>query len=128
LVSDIDLGLIAADPLRGGDAEAIHAVAVAVAERSSGSELAERLSVFRGTPGTLRGERDGGRFPALERLDPLENGRLLSGREARPGLLRPSSGELLITGSEFALDFLAGVRGGGGPAGERLGAVPVLSR
>jgi hypothetical protein len=122
LVSDIDLGLIIADPLRGGDAEAIQAVASA--ERSSGSELAERLSVFWGTPATLRGERDGGRFPALDRLDLLENGRLLSGREARAGLSRPTSGELLITGSEFALDFLAGVRGGaGGPAGQGLGSI-----
>ncbi len=115
LVSDIDLGLIVADPLRPGDAAAIQAVADA--ERSAGSELAERLSVFWGTPATLRGEREGGRFPALDRLDLLENGRLLSGRDARAGLSRPSSGELVITGSEFALDFLAGVRGEEGPAG-----------
>jgi hypothetical protein len=122
LVSDIDLGLIVADPLRPGDAETIQAVADA--ERSSGSELAERLSVFWGTPATLRGERDGGRFPALDRLDLLENGRLLSGREARAGLSRPSSAELLITGSEFALDFLAGVRSGaGGPASPGLGSI-----
>jgi hypothetical protein len=123
LVSDIDLGLIVADPLRGGDPEAIQAVADA--ERSSGgSELAERLSVFWGTPATLRGERDGGRFPALDRLDLIENGRLLRGREARAGLSRPSSGELLITGSEFALDFLAGIRrGAGGPAGQGLGSI-----
>jgi hypothetical protein len=79
--------------------------------------------VFWGTPATLRGERDGGRFPALDRLDLLENGRLLSGHEARAGLSRPSSRELLITGSEFALDFLAGVRGGEGPADERLGSI-----
>jgi hypothetical protein len=121
LVSDIDLGLIVADPLRPGDAEAIRAVADA--ERAQGSALRERLSVFWGTPATLRGERAGGRFPALDRLDLLENGRLLSGREARAGLSRPSSGELLIAGSQFALDFLAGVRGGGAPADQRLGSL-----
>jgi hypothetical protein len=122
LVSDIDIGLIVADPLRRGDAAAIQAVADA--QRSAGSELAERLSVFWGTPATLRGESEGGRFPALDRLDLLENGRLLSGREARAGLSRPSSRELLITGSEFALDFLAGVRSGeGGPASPGLGSI-----
>jgi hypothetical protein len=121
LVSDIDLGLIVADPLRRGDAEAIQAVADA--ERSKDSAFDERLSVFWGTPATLRGERDGGRFPALDRLDLLENGRLLSGRDARAGLSRPSAGELVITGSEFALDFLAGVRGGRGPASPGLGSI-----
>ena len=121
LVSDIDLGLIVSDPLRRGDADTIEAVADA--QRSQGSELGQRLSVFWGSPRTLRGERDGGRFPALDRLDLLEHGRLLGGVEARAGLPRPSSSELLITGSEFALDFLAGVRGSAGPSIERLGSI-----
>jgi hypothetical protein len=109
LVSDIDLGLIVSDPLRSDDAEAIQAVAET--ERSKGSELHERLSVFWGTPCTLRGEQSGGRFPALDRLDLLENGRLLAGTdEARGRVLRPSPGELLVTGAEFAIDYLAGVR------------------
>jgi len=121
LVSDIDLALIVSDPLRHRDGETIQAVADA--ERSKGSELGQRLSVFWGSPRTLRGVRDGGRFPALDRLDLLENGRLLSGTEARAGLSRPSTSELLITGSEFALDFLAGVRGPTGPPTERLGSI-----
>ena len=121
LVSDIDLGLIVSDPLRHADRETIQAVADA--ERSKGSELGERLSVFWGSPRTLRGERDGGRFPALDRLDLLENGRLLSGTETRAGLSRPSTSELLIAGAEFALDFLAGVRGPAGPPTDRLGSI-----
>ena len=66
---------------------------------------------FGATPATLRGDREGGRFPALDRLDLIENGRLLAGTdEARDRVSRPSRSELLITGAEFALEFLAGVR------------------
>jgi predicted nucleotidyltransferase len=113
LVSDVDLGLIVRDPLRAGDAERIESVADA--EKAKGSELSKRLSVFWGTPSTLRGERKGGRFPPLDRLDLIENGRLLVGTDARAGLLQPSGSELIISGAEFALDFLAGV----GRAGAR---------
>src|SRR5712691_8277888 len=77
LVSDIDLGLVVSDPIRRRDARTI--LAVAEANKAKGSELGGRLSVFWGTPSTLRGERNGGRFPALDRLDLLENGRLLAG-------------------------------------------------
>ena len=108
LVSDIDLGLILSDPLTPNDAEVIQAVAEA--EKKQGSALHQRLSVFWGTPTTLRGVRDGGRFPALDRLDLIENGRLLVGSDAREGLSRPSAGELLIAGAKFALDYLAGGR------------------
>ena len=121
LVSDIDLALVVSDPLGPDDGETIQAVADA--ERSKGSELGQRLSVFWGSPRTLRGVRDGGRFPALDRLDLIEHGRLLSGTEARVGLPRPSTSELLITGAEFALDFLAGGRGPTGPPTERLGSI-----
>ena len=79
LVSDVDLGLILADPPEPGDAAAVEAAAGAV--RSSGAPLGDRLSVFWGTPSTLRGERPGGRFPPLDRLDLLEHGRLLAGAE-----------------------------------------------
>ena len=58
LVSDIDLGLIIADPVQPGDADTI--TGIADIERAKGSSLAERLSVFWGTPATLRGEREGG--------------------------------------------------------------------
>jgi hypothetical protein len=108
LVSDIDLGLIVRDPLRSGDAETIKVVAAT--EKAKGHALCELLSVFWGTPSTLRRQGDGGRFPALDRLDLLENGRLLIGTEARGALSRPSIGELITDGAEFALDHLAGWR------------------
>jgi hypothetical protein len=108
LVSDVDLGLVLRDPLRASDRMTVHAVARTV--RAGGSVLHERLSVFWGTPSTLRGQARGGRFPALDRLDLLENGRLLTGRDARPGVARPGPAELLTAGAEFALGYLGGAR------------------
>ena len=107
LVSDVDLGLILDDPLMPGDGDAIRAIAEM--EKSKGSALHERLSVFWGTPATLRGEIEGGRFPPLDRLDLLAHGRLLLGNDdARRGLPAPGRRELLVTGAEFALASLAG--------------------
>jgi hypothetical protein len=108
LVSDVDLGLILADPPRVTDRLRIRAAAGPV--RGGGSELHERLSVFWGTPSTLRGQARGGRFPPLDRLDLLEHGRLLAGRDARAGLTRPDRAELLVAGAEFALGYLGGAR------------------
>jgi predicted nucleotidyltransferase len=121
LVSDIDLGLIIEDPVREGDAE--HIEAIARDEKAKGVPLCDRLSVFWGTRSTLAGESVGGRFPPLDRLDLLENGRLLVGLEARSGLPRPSADELLTTGAEFALDFLAGVRPARSAAAGKLGSM-----
>jgi len=122
LVSDVDLGLIVADPLGPGDPATIEGVAAV--EKAKGSVLQSRLSVFWGTPCTLRGERGGGRFPPLDRLDLLESGRLLVGSDdARPDLPRPTPVEVIVTGSEFALDYLAGVRSRTSPDGASLGSM-----
>ena len=79
LVSDVDLGLILQDPLRMKDRLTIRAVGEDV--RAGGPALHQRLSVFWGTPATLQGRARGGRFPPLDRLDLLEHGRLLAGRD-----------------------------------------------
>ena len=113
LVSDVDLGLILADPLRAGDRATIGDVAGAV--RASGPGLPERLSVFWGTPSTLSGQVPGGRFPPLDRLDLLEHGRLLTGRDAREAAARPDRAELLVAGARFALGSLSGTGTGSGP-------------
>lgn len=110
LVSDVDLGLILQDPVRAKDRVIIRTVARSV--KAGGSELDQRLSVFWGTPRTLRGEHRGGRFPPLDRLDLLEYGRLLTGRDARDTVARPGRAELLVAGAEFALGYL-----GAQPAG-----------
>jgi hypothetical protein len=106
LVSDVDLGLILADPFRMKDRLTVRTVGNAV--RASGSVLHERLSVFWGTPSTLQGRSSRGRFPPLDRLDLLEHGRLLAGTEARQDVARPGRDELLVAGAEFALGHLGG--------------------
>jgi hypothetical protein len=116
LVSDVDLGLVLQDPLRASDRMAIRTVARAM--RAGGSVLHERLSVFWGTPATLRGQARGGRFPAPDRLDLLEYGRLLTGWDARHGVARPGPTDLLVAGAEFALGYLGGAR----PLPDRLPA------
>ena len=108
LVSDIDLALILRDPVGPGDVEKIEALAAI--EKAKGTELHRRLSVFWGIPATLRGDQEGGRFPALDRLDLIQSGRLLWGVDSRDGLPVPTGEELFVSGAEFALDFLAGIR------------------
>jgi hypothetical protein len=104
LVSDVDLGLILADPVRPEDRTTIDTVSRSV--RAGGSELDQRLSVFWGTPATLQGQSRGGRFPPLDRLDLLEYGRLLTGTDVRSAVARPDRTELLVAGAEFALGYL----------------------
>jgi hypothetical protein len=106
LVSDVDLGLILHDPVTVKDRMTIRAVARSVS--AAGSGLDQRLSVFWGTPATLAGQRRGGRFPPLDRLDLLENGRLLTGQDLRSAVARPDRAELLVAGAEFALAYLGG--------------------
>jgi hypothetical protein len=106
LVSDVDLGLILRDPVTMRDRITIRGVARSV--QAGGSALDQRLSVFWGTPATLAGQRRGGRFPPLDRLDLLEHGRLLTGQDARSAAARPGHAELLVAGAEFALGYLGG--------------------
>jgi hypothetical protein len=80
--------------------------------------------VFWGTPATLRGETDGGRFPPLDRLDLLENGRLLAVEDVRSGLPAPTRDELMVAGAEFALDFLGPVPATPAPAPTGPDAAP----
>jgi hypothetical protein len=108
LVSDVDIGLILHDPLRAKDNLTIRTMARSV--RTTGSVLAKRLSVFWGTPSTLQGQRRGGRFPPLDRLDLLDHGRLLAGPDARACVARPGQTELLVAGAEFALAYLGEAR------------------
>jgi hypothetical protein len=121
LVSDVDLGLVLTDPIEPDDPQTIGAVADEV--KGGGTALHERLSVFWGTPATLAGEADGGRFPPLDRLDLLENGRLLAGTDCRAGLSGPDAAELLLAGAEFALDFLGPGHAGAATASPTLGSL-----
>src|ERR1700761_8192487 len=86
LVSDVDIGLVLADPLKFKTRVTLRSVGNAV--QSGGSELHQRLSVFWGTPRTLQGRSRGGRFPPLDRLDLVENGPLLARADVRDGIAR----------------------------------------
>jgi hypothetical protein len=122
LVSDVDLALVLSDPPAPDDPHRLQAVAGAV--KAGGTALHERLSVFWATPAILRGEMAGGRFPPLDRLDLLENGRLLAGDDVRQGVPAPDRDELLVAGADFALDFLGpGHEAGGTGSGSALGSL-----
>lgn len=103
-VSDVDVALVLTDPGRASDAESVARIADTV--RAGGSPMHSRLSVFWGTPESLRAGAAEGRFPPLDRLCLSEHGRLLSGTDIRSGLARPDRTELLTAGSRFALDLL----------------------
>jgi hypothetical protein len=103
-VSDVDVGLILADPIQKSDADSV--VGIAENVRAIGSPLHERVSVFWGTTESFAGRATGGRFPPLDRLCLLEHGRLLKGSDVRSGLTPPTQTELLVAGARFALDVL----------------------
>ena len=104
-VSDIDVGLVLGDPLDGKDAEAVAGLIASIA--ASKRPFADRLSVFWGSISTLSSVSSGGRFPALDRLDLKQFGRVLAGRDVRGELPSPTQKELVLAGAEFALCRLA---------------------
>ncbi|MBL7494812.1 hypothetical protein I6A81_00705, partial [Frankia sp. CN7] len=114
LVSDVDLVLVIGDPLSDADGETIDDLSAAV--RSSGG-LAGRLSVFWASPAIMRGERAGGRLPALDTLDLLQYGRLLHGLDTRDGAATPPHAALVTQAAALAVSRL----GGGGLAGAGAG-------
>ncbi|SDX20673.1 hypothetical protein SAMN05421504_102659 [Amycolatopsis xylanica] len=103
-VSDVDLGLVLREP-----DSSIEGVRDEL--KASGIPLAERLSVFWSSLGSLRAGRPDGRFPAHDRLDLADYGALLFGTEVRDSLPRPGRAELVEEGAAFALRLL------GSPAG-----------
>jgi len=104
-VSDVDLGLVLSDPLEPGDSKAVDRLTIEM--KASGAPLAERLSVYWGSLGTLSGIASGGRFPPLDVHDLKQFGRLLAGRDVRSRLRSPTVRELVVSGAEFALKHLS---------------------
>jgi predicted nucleotidyltransferase len=100
LVSDVDLGLVVADPLDPADGAEIAALREDVA---SVDPLAARLSVFWGSPTSLAA----GRWPALDRADLVEHGVLLHGTDVRHVTAVPTRLELLVETARLACDVLA---------------------
>jgi predicted nucleotidyltransferase len=102
-VSDVDLGIVLADPSRPSDPDTLLAVARDV--RAKGTALHERLSVFWGTLSSLRGDVAAGRFPPLDRLCLIDHGRILHGEDVR-AVPAADASELVVAGAEFALEYL----------------------
>ena len=100
-VSDVDLGLVLADPLLESDSSAIAALGEAV--KSVGLPLADRLSVFWGSRITLSGAAAGGRFPPVDCLDLRVNGRLLAGAELRQHVAVPDTRSMVVFAARMAL-------------------------
>jgi len=104
-VSDVDVALILSDPLEVGDPSKIDEIYARLHE--SGTAFARRVSVFWGSVATLSGHAAGGRFPAADRADLRQSGRLLCGRPMRDRVLPVDLDELVTEGAELALDKLA---------------------
>lgn len=98
--SDIDLALVLAD----ADGSAIADTTAAVQERSP---LHRKLSVFWSSLPALREGREDGRFPALDRLQLADHGKLLLGTDVLAEVARPTASELLLDSARFAIAVLA---------------------
>ncbi|WP_410645423.1 hypothetical protein [Amycolatopsis sp. lyj-346] len=101
--SDIDLALVLAD-IGDGDRSVVERTTQALQERSP---LHRKLSVFWASLPALREGRDDGRFPALDRLQLADDGRVLAGDDVRAEIARPEAPELLLESAGFAIAVLA---------------------
>ena len=104
LVSDVDFGLLIHGPIVDEDNQFVAAIQQQVID--SELPLRERLSIFWGSPASLRGEEPGGRFPPFDTLDLLEHACLINGRDAREGIPHPPARALEVDGIVFALNYL----------------------
>jgi predicted nucleotidyltransferase len=118
LVSDIDLLFVLRGDLTAATRATLDYVEDVVAEACP--DLGRRLAVF-WTSEALLPERavsgayppadlSTGFLPPLDRLDLLQNGKLLVGRDVRDEVPRPTTDELIVAGAEFALSYLRGER------------------
>ena len=99
--SDIDIGVLTATH----DADDTSRFATITAAHQPGIE--NRISIFWGDDASVCGETATGRFPPFDRLDLLDHGVLLAGRDTRSERMRPGYAELMKASVEFALDYLA---------------------
>ncbi|MER5507580.1 hypothetical protein ABT052_19885 [Streptomyces sp. NPDC002766] len=102
-VSDIDLALVLTEH-RHDDDRTIHRVTLELQARDSSHQ---RLSVFWSSLPALRADRDDGRFPAVDRLDLKNSGRLLLGEDVRQDVEPPGADTLVTDSVRFALRMLA---------------------
>jgi hypothetical protein len=102
-VSDIDVAAVLADR-RSGDPDTVTATVEALRERTA---LHRKLSVFWSSLPALRAGHDDGRFPAIDRVQLADHGRLLLGSDVAGQVARADGRELLLESARFAVDVLA---------------------
>lgn len=105
IASDIDIALIL-DDLPADIASQIAEVRRITIERADGplGPLAERLSVFwTDWDGVRRGASERSRLDHVDRLDLLEDGRLLYGTDKRASAVRPDKATVLVATARFAI-------------------------
>ncbi|NKQ59261.1 hypothetical protein HFP15_41135 [Amycolatopsis sp. K13G38] len=109
LVSDLDIALILDELTSGTEAE-IQRVRQQAVARAAGP-LAERLSIFwTDWDGVRRGRGRTGRLPEIDRLDLLDQGRLLHGADGRDGATPPEHAKLVSDAAEFACTWFDDAR------------------
>jgi hypothetical protein len=99
--SDVDLALVLADPPDRRDGE------LASVLRDELRDLPMPVSVFWDGLSSLQNAIYRGRFPACDRWDMCESGRLLVGTDVRHLVPRPSLRELLTCATDLALQMLS---------------------
>ncbi|MGW7003090.1 hypothetical protein ACWGCW_09735 [Streptomyces sp. NPDC054933] len=102
-VSDVDLALIL-----GGRSPEDQAVIDQVRQDlcGGGGALHQRLSVFWSSLTALQENRDDGRFPAIDRLDLAENGKVLQGKDITAELPYPDRAQLLEESAPFRVGHI----------------------
>src|SRR5688500_6453341 len=78
-VSDVDVALVLEDPLQSGDSATVEQLLQAV--KAGRRPLADRVSIFWGSPRTLSGAQTGGRLEPQDLLDLAQYGRLEFGKD-----------------------------------------------
>ncbi len=102
LCSDVDVALFL-DKVQDSDFEKIQSLWDQL--KQSGLPYADRLSVFwSGTPEQFN--QGMGRFPALDRLDLLQHGILLKGKDLRGNLVAPPHDAIVLESKAFIDSFM----------------------
>jgi hypothetical protein len=102
-VSDIDVAAVLTDR-RTGDPDTVAEIVEALRERTP---LHRKLSVFWSSLPALRAGRDDGRFPAIDRVQLADHGRLLIGSDVAGQVARASGRDVLLESARFAVGVLA---------------------
>lgn len=101
--SDIDIGIILNDSLNDVSININHILSTA---RKNYPSVKNNISIFWGSIDSINGVIDAGRYPPFDRLDLIDHGLLLSGKDIKGMLVRPTKKELEIASTLFALDYL----------------------